>query len=435
MVEKREVLKSEGKAFASLIGCQYFETSALTGENVVESFHHITREYLSVLKNPKSYFSNKAKNNQGITLLIGNGWFELLSTIYRVEIGDFKVPEINKNLKNVWMMIFSYVVRDERDKMNSRLVCKHWNDMISNHFGENLNEKTNTRRTQMKSIINDNCKLVATDWEMPIIYDNVSDVVVFVDATDINKKISYMSVFEKSLDYLKNSEKKCQLVLHNFENLKKKVESLEIENKNANEKDIRSIFSKYNPIVVQDLFSKKNISEVLSKAKIPNPISKNSSQIKKSPVLNDKKEEGYSNEIYSFCDSLKRNLEPNIIKILSGLNEEDMIEENKRLDKKFQKSQEIKNPVKSYLIEMYKIEDEKWVGKVMISNYNSFDLNCHIYCSQQIDVVKTKIVIKKEYSFDLKISYFGEKIEGSFIVLKFSKLFKKTAFVLKLKFN
>ena len=195
-------MKSEGKAFSVLIGCEYFETSAKTRVNIEESFHYVVREQLKAIKNPK-YFTQKQKRNEGIRLLIGRGWFEMLSTIYRVENKNIEMPLINKNLKNVWILIFSFVCCDENEKMNARLVCKYWNELISNHFRlDENNLKGKRKRTQMKSIVSDHFKIVASDWYMPIIYDNVSHVVVFVDATDIDKPIdvieNYNYFYDKS---------------------------------------------------------------------------------------------------------------------------------------------------------------------------------------------------------------------------------------------
>ena len=128
-------------------------------------------------------------------------------------------------------------------------------------------------------------------------------------------------------------------------------------------------------------------------------------------------------------------MEEKVFQTLSKMDENQMMEINKQLDKKFQKStQEIKPPLDCFVIKIEKNGDQKWSCKLMLNNYNNFKVNCQVYCSQQIDVDKSKFSIKKEFSIELNLSYFGDLIEGSFIVLKFSKLFKKTAFILKLQF-
>ena len=420
-------MKSEGKAFSVLIGCEYFETSAKTRVNIEESFHYVVREQLKAIKNPK-YFTQKQKTNEGIRLLIGRGWFEMLSTIYRVENKNIEMPLINKNLKNVWILIFSFVCCDENEKMNARLVCKYWNELISNHFRlDENNLKGKRKRTQMKSIVSDHFKIVASDWYMPIIYDNVSHVVVFVDATDIDKSIANISnyysstknVFDITLDYLKEFKFDCKVVVHNIEKIDQE-----------NEKKIKELFSKYETVFVPNLFSKNNVSEVLSKANIPNPLSN-----KKSSSLKSISKSDNSFDLFSFCDSPKKSMEEKVFQILSKMDENQMMEINKQLDKKFQKStQEIKPPLDCFVIKIEKNGDQKWSCKLKLNNYNNFKVNCQVYCSQQIDVDKSKFSIKKEFSIELNLSYFGDLIEGSFIVLKFSKLFKKTAFILKLQF-
>jgi hypothetical protein len=328
--------------------------------------------------------------------------------------------------------------------------------LIVSNFRSNASNFNQKRLPKMKSIVSSHCKIVVSDWEMPLLFDNVSHIVVFYDATDFktirkDRSRNMKSYFDSFQDFFKKLPHRCQnikVVLHHFKN---------VNQLNEQEKQVVSMFSRYDPIIIQDLYSKKNVSEVLSKARIPDPKTpssssssnssssffskisfskKKKSEKTSSPKTKKKEENDDLFDFYSFCDSPKKTLDSSVIEILSKTDENGMKEINKQLENKFQKSkQEIKAPINSFVIQMEKKENQKWTGKVMLNNYNSFDLNCQVYCSNQMDIDKTKFTIKKEFSIELNISYFGEVIEGSFVVLKFSKMFKKTAYLFKLKFK
>ena len=114
--DKREVSTKEGIQKAKRMGCSFFETSAKTGQNIEETMTEIVR----VLKSFET----------PIIYITGNDISKFIQYLHKKEFSKYEIPSINKNMKNIWLNIFGFLMNSKENKLNLKLVCKYWYNLF-----------------------------------------------------------------------------------------------------------------------------------------------------------------------------------------------------------------------------------------------------------------------------------------------------------------
>ena len=130
--DQRQVSTYEGIQKAKEMGCPFFETSAKTGRNINETM-------IEVVLLHNKFFGTLENINQ--SYLSGKDVYKFVKYLHKKEFSKCSIPSINKNTKNIWINIFGLLLRKGESKLNLKLVCKHWYNLISQITFENNSEK------------------------------------------------------------------------------------------------------------------------------------------------------------------------------------------------------------------------------------------------------------------------------------------------------
>ena len=246
---QRRVSIEDARKFANENFIELIETSAKTRENVDQSFLNVANK-IQTEKSKKIYFTGK-----GVEKLLG----------LEVETIDCEIPSINKGLKNVWMLIFKMVLtKNKKQRLNCKLVCKHWYDLISKNFEEKeIIFKTKIINLDYTIAVSSNP--IPTTYDLKILYVYLADFCDYLNQSP-EKVIQHISVKTRH-----NKNVTALVVLHNLENFKKQQENSSnfISNYFHSKKAISNIvhqFSSFDSIEVED-FSDKNKNKILKKIK------------------------------------------------------------------------------------------------------------------------------------------------------------------------
>ena len=98
--ENREVSNGDGAQFAQENGIPFFETSALTGENVHEAFQLLAKNILTQIE-------SGTKNNFILYLIVQDEWILLKFNLkYKA---DFELYHLKNNHRNVILVVKSQI--------------------------------------------------------------------------------------------------------------------------------------------------------------------------------------------------------------------------------------------------------------------------------------------------------------------------------------
>ena len=223
----------------------YYETSAKTRDNVEEIFHQIVRE----IKNEEIYY------------FTGNG-IEKLFQINKIENLNFQIPQINKNLKNVWMIIFKFVfLNNKSQRLVCKVVCKYWYNFIIDYF--------ETKNYNQKIFLFDNSFLNISSSFSPLNCSYLKKLIFVFDLCHYLRKLPDFDI--QILKNLKFEKKKILIIFFNSKLFKETFEkesfhqvSWKFNNAKKNLDSLIKQFSSWKSLVVEDL-SKKNLITISKK--------------------------------------------------------------------------------------------------------------------------------------------------------------------------
>ena len=250
--DQRKVTKEEAQSFANQNNFDFFiETSAKTAHNVEKAFVEACKLILFYDDVNVHYFTGKG--------------IEKLFKLNNVNLSNIEIPNCNKNLKNVWLMILKMVFSkydNKNERLNCKLVCKHWYDLVSNHFEKKvilknfLIEKTHIFR--ISSIENPNIFLTYDKYIYVIdLLDHLKDISTKKEADFLNNL-----KFQKTNE--KKKKKKIVVVIYNTKPFKNILENQEKSDPKKTVSNLVKEFSDFKVIEVEDL-SKKNITTIFRK--------------------------------------------------------------------------------------------------------------------------------------------------------------------------
>ena len=256
--DERTVSFKEAKKFANSEGIPLFEISAKTRQNVEDSFFEVVRMMRHNRNRNLYYFTGKEIDKLFLPI---------------VNLSNIETPFYNKNLKNVWMIIFSYLFFDKnknllekkKERLNCKLVCKYWYDLILKNF----ETKTEIMEKEI-DFGNFSCFKICFQI-VPLDSLSLSKYIIFINICDFLEDQST----HKNLEMLRDVQNRYQLskrdifvVLFNKKLFSTIFDKQKQKDKKEKAKKIISgivkSFSNFTVIDVEDL-SKKNITSIFKK--------------------------------------------------------------------------------------------------------------------------------------------------------------------------
>ena len=246
---KNKVSLIEAKDFAKNNKMDFFETSAKENVFVESLFHQVVRKIIfasDTVSQIKFKFCGKG--------------IEKILKLENVEIKNCEIPSINKNLKNVWMLIFKMVLpENKKQRLNCKLVCKHWYSLITKNFEKKI---ISLLKTYKSNII---FHYSSQNNDLWLEYYN--KYVFFFDICDYLNN-SPQDVIKKNNISFQNSEK-FLVILYNTQQLYNQLEKsrnfiFQYFSDWKSYWSISSQFSSFNVMSVEDL-SGKNIEKIFKK--------------------------------------------------------------------------------------------------------------------------------------------------------------------------
>lgn len=104
---------------AKYLGCPFFETSAKTRQNINEAMTSLVREFV------------KKKGSAMTTYLTGKDVYKFVENLHKRDFSNCEIPSINKNMKNIWINIFGFLLKNGENRSKLKLVCKYWYNLVS----------------------------------------------------------------------------------------------------------------------------------------------------------------------------------------------------------------------------------------------------------------------------------------------------------------
>ena len=243
--ERREVSKEEGQEFARKRNMDFYETSSKTNQNLEVVFKEICKKIL--LNRNNFYFTGK-----GIEKLFKMG---------KINCFGCKIPFYNKNLKNIWLIIFKLVLlHDPSKRLAFKLVCRHWYSIITENF---------ERKYTKKILAFQKTQFLISTVESPINM-NIVKYIFVIDFCDYLNESPQTHI--KTLEQIKLDNKDILIVFFNTKLFKqlfgkepnKNQTHLTHRNAKKNIEELVKQFSKWNNFAVEDL-SSKNIQKIFDK--------------------------------------------------------------------------------------------------------------------------------------------------------------------------
>ena len=199
--DHREVPTRDGKYFAKKIGALFFETSVKTNHNVtecIESIVLLTKNW----NNPKREEIKKRYELQVeevSAIFTGKHsmfFVEQMICRTKIDLKEVIVPEVNKERKNVWEIIFKMTVEHwparKRDLLAMREVCKYWYVSMNRLFAHKI-ESYGEKKYQSKY-----GTVVVSRWNPFFSYIDDSVKIAIVDANSELNELSKLIELQPS---------------------------------------------------------------------------------------------------------------------------------------------------------------------------------------------------------------------------------------------